>query len=121
MVWIIQETKKGRKMAFLCGSLIKDSLRLLFFLRALLVGNCARGFACRLAARLALAARGVFARLDAGLLNSLKYASLLNSSERYLSLGLYTIPLTAQALRYRAQWSSLRRSDHVTCTLLVGW
>ena len=48
-----------------------NSQILLFFLRALLVGNRAGRFACRLAARLALAARGVFARLDAGLLNSL--------------------------------------------------
>jgi len=63
--------KKACKWPFFADRLIKDSLRLLFFLRALLVGNRARGFACRLAARLALAARGVFARLDAGLLNSL--------------------------------------------------
>jgi hypothetical protein len=68
---LFQKTKKGLKWPFFADRLIKDSLRLLFFLRALLVGNCAGGFACRLAARLALAARGVFARSDARLLNGL--------------------------------------------------
>jgi hypothetical protein len=68
---IFQETKKGRYWPFFADRLIKDSLQLLFFLRALLVGYRAGRFACRLAARLALAARGVFARLDAGLLNGL--------------------------------------------------
>jgi len=65
----ISRDKKRPKWPFFADRLIKDSLRLLFFLRALLVRDGAGGFAGRLAARLALAARSVFARFDAGFLN----------------------------------------------------
>jgi hypothetical protein len=65
------KTKKDRLWPFFADRLIKDSPILFLFFDAFLVGNRAGRFASRLAARLALAASGVFAHLDARFLNGL--------------------------------------------------
>jgi hypothetical protein len=63
--------QRKAKMAFLCGSANQNLSVFAVLSGALLVGYRAGCFACRLAACLAFAARGVFTRFDAGFLDGL--------------------------------------------------